>query len=77
MGRGLLITARGRQPDEGEIRLPALSRTLEGGSGPATCGALASAVISAVTEVTADSVVVLEDEIFALKARLQQQAQLA
>ena len=40
--------------------------------GPATCGALASAVLSEFTSITADGVEHLEDEIFALKARLQQ-----
>jgi len=77
LGRGILITARGRQPDEGELRLPLLSETLKAGSGPATCGALASAVISELTSITADSVEVLEDEIFQLKAQLQRRALLA
>jgi len=77
LGRGILITARGRLPDQGAMRLPSLSQTLQDGSGPPTCGALASAVISEITSITANSVVALEDEIFALKARLQQQALLA
>ena len=77
LGRGILITARGRLPDEGEMRLPSLSQMLEDGNGPATCGALASAVISEITSITADSVLMIEDEMFALKARLQQQALLA
>lgn len=77
LGRGILITARGRQPDEGEMRLPRLSELLDRGTGPATCGALASAVISEITSITADSAVALEDEMFELKARLQQQALLA
>ena len=38
------------------------------------CGALAAAVISEITSITAESVEALEDEIFELKARLQQQA---
>lgn len=77
LGRGLIITARGRQPNEGEMRMPSLSQTLDDGSGPATCGSLASAVISEITSITADSVEALEDEIFALKATLQQKALLA
>ena len=74
LGRGILITARGRASDEGEMRMPSLSRTLENGCGPATCGALASAVISEITSITAESVETLEDDIFALKAGLQQHA---
>lgn len=77
LGRGILITARGSQPDEGELRVPPISRVLERGSGPITCGALASAVITEMTSITADSALAIEDEIFELKARLQQQAQLA
>jgi len=77
LGRGILITARGREPDEGAMRMPLLSRTLKSGRGPETCGALASAVISEITSITADSVEALDDEIFELKARLQQQALLA
>ena len=74
LGRGICITARGRQPDEGEMRLPALSRTLMNGRGPATCGSLAAAVVSEITSITMESVGALEDEVFLLKARLQQQA---
>lgn len=74
LGRGILITARGRLPDEGVMRLPLLSEMLERGEGPATCGALASAVVSEITSITSDSVGALEDEIFELKARLQEQA---
>ena len=74
LGRGIVITARGRQPDEGVLRMPTLSQALDCGHGPATCGALASAVISEITSITAESVEALEDEIFELKARLQQQA---
>ena len=77
LGRGILVTARGHQPDEGTLRLPSLSQTLREGNGPATCGALASAVISEITSITADSALVIEDEIFGLQARLQQQARLA
>lgn len=77
LGRGILVTARGRQPEEGAMRMPSLSQTLEEGRGPSSCGALASAVISELTSITADSAQALEDEIFALKARLQQQALLA
>lgn len=77
LGRGILITARGRHPDEGEMRMPSLSKVLDAGNGPATCGSLASAVISEITSITADSCRALEDEIFALKAQLQQQALLA
>ena len=54
------------------MRLPSLSQTLERGNGPTTCGALASAVISEITSITADSALELEDEIFALKAKKQQ-----
>ena len=54
LGRGILITARGRPPDEGQMRLPALSRALDIGRGPANCGALASAVISEITSITAE-----------------------
>ena len=74
LGRGILVTARGPVPDVGELRLPALSRMLQIGRGPATCGALASAVISEITSITANSVLELEDEVFALKARMQQEA---
>eukprot|EP01052_Picozoa_sp_SAG31_P032262 SAG31_NODE_3519_length_4165_cov_2.486227_5_plen_368_part_00 len=77
VGRGILITARGRQPEEGAMRLPALSCLLESGIGPTTCGSLASAVISEITSITAESAVELEDEVFALKARKQQKALLA
>ncbi len=77
LGRGILITARGHQPQEGTLRLPSLSQSLEDGSGPETCGALASTVISEVTSVTADSALRIEDEMFELQARLQQQARLA
>ena len=77
LGRGICITARGRQPDEGEMRLPAISQMLINGRGPASCGSLAAAVISEITSITADSVEALEDEVFSLKARLQQQALLA
>ena len=73
LGRGILITARGRQPDEGELRMPGLSQTLESGNGPATCGSLASAVIAEITSINLDEISELEDEIFALKARKQQQ----
>lgn len=77
LGQGILITARGHQPDEGELRLPLVSRMLEDGDGPATCGALASTIISDITSITADSALAIEDEIFALQARLQQEARLA
>ena len=77
LGRGIVITARGRQPEEGALRLPALSKTLDDGSGPCSCGALASSVITEITSITADSVVLLEDEIFGLKAQMQQQALMA
>ena len=77
LGRGILITARGRLPHEGAMRLPALSNSLEEGDGPHTCGALASAVISEITSITAETALNLEDEMFALTAQLQQQALLA
>ncbi len=121
LGRGILITARGHQPDEGahapsaaarppfpregrllltglrisrranfssphpplaalssgELRLPSLSKLLDDGNGPATCGALASHVISEITAITADSALAIEDEIFELQARLQRDARLA
>ncbi|KAH8067466.1 voltage-gated potassium channel [Aureococcus anophagefferens] len=68
LGRGIIVTARGAAPDEGSLRMPALSRRLDAGAGPR------SAVISEITSITADSVEALEDEIFELKARLQREA---
>ena len=54
---------------EGAMRMPLLSQRLDEGTGPATCGALASAVISEITDITAESALSLEDGIFELKAR--------
>jgi hypothetical protein len=74
LGRGILITARGLQPADGAFRLPVLDKSLRDGHGPHTCGGLAAAAISDITTLTANSVMKLEDSMFALKARLQQQA---
>ena len=46
LGRGIIVTARGAAPDEGSLRMPALSRRLDAGAGPRSCGALASAAAS-------------------------------
>ena len=46
LGRGIIVTARGAAPDEGSLRMPALSRRLDAGAGPRSCGALASSAAS-------------------------------
>eukprot|EP00966_Prymnesium_polylepis_P154202 3560736-Prymnesium_polylepis.1 len=74
LGRGILITARGPQPTDGAFRMPAIDRRLRDGCGPTSCGQLAAAAITDITTLTADSVMQLEDSIFALKASLQRQA---
>ena len=73
LGRGILITARGHQPQEGTLRLPSLSQSLEDGSGRRPAARWPPPSLG-VTSVTADSALRIEDEMFELQARLQQQA---
>jgi len=75
LGPGVLVTACAEpEPPELGLQCQLLQESLGQGTGPASCGTLATSIISSMTTLTSDSVASLSDLTFALKGQLQQTA---